>query len=1565
MKKRFAWMLVAMMLPVLALAQGWPAGYGGVMLQGFFWDSFRTYGSTTDKTLATMYGAGWGENDEWQVPVTTWAELLNQKDQITPYIDLIWLPQSGATVAPDKSTFTTESSATRAGHNGTTVTTNYGDEINNPDCMGFVPVFYLDHGKGVSYTVNGTTWSPKSYFGTEQELIDLIKTYREAGTGAIEDVVANHKGGLSTWSGVEYAADFVDEVDIIGPTTGKNYTIKWLWDSDGKCIDICSDDESGKGSGNTDCGGDAGKGQWARDLDHHATHVQNNTVTYLNYLKDELGYVGFRYDYARGFEGKHFAKYNTTVRPTFSVGEFWGTQDEISSWIKSVYDENANQSAAFDFPLMYKINEAFNDESGQSYRSLENAGMISDSKLRRYTVTFVDNHDTFKDLPTDASNSGYKHRTNHQIVEANAFILAMPGTPCLFYPHFMHSDWHDTLVKFIKARRAAGVTNESAISETNEIGTYGIAWRVAGENGEVYLQLGSEAVSQGVPSGFQQVWVNDAGTCRYSITSGLDWENNEKVNLLAGYPVISLASGNYSAPIEVNVKPSIEGTTLVYTTNGDAPTTSSQQITDTAGIDLTFTESTTLKVGVLANGAVQNIVTRSYVVDASASTSQIKVYVKYDGSTLPYIYAWDNNDNVLTDSWPGWQYSADNTVVIGGVTWLHATLSANPVNIILSTGKNTAQTADLNNVTSDVFYSFDSSTGIATDLTTTYTAALYDPMVSIDLASGTFTGTITPTMTATNSDAVIVYTTDGSKPTASSKQVTGSGSVTFSEAGNHFLRAAILYNGEVINQVARSYYISDTEVLTDSEVETDGINIYVHVNNDPGYAPNMYIWNTTSNNSSTWPGTKMNATVKKVDGKNWYYQHFDEETMSFIFNYNGSDDQSGNIEVLDEGCYFYEYTCGTKGSESEKTSSHVTYSPEVGTTGVNIFVTSSSAPYLWAWNADGNLTGGTWPGITMSTTVTINGTKWYYQHFDKGSLPTGIIFSKSTYQTSDITVDNSVVNHFYAYDASSGSYNEVSNSGVNIFVSASSAPNLWAWNDSGNLNGDTWPGNQMSTTVTMNGTKWYFKHFDTGSLPTGIIFSNSGSNQTSNITVDNSVVNHFYTYNSGSYSDVTSSNSFSLAATTSMTVNFTQQDVGTAASTSSIPSCATWVADKQFIYFENSALFGAPCAWIYNGTSTFTGTAWPGEQLIDVVGTASNGNIIYRWTYSGNITDVTPANVIFNDNGNNQTSTFTYVNGGYYTANGYVGTVNDHAMSLADVIKSGNVGEEYYITNDLNSIINFDGERILVKDNDGDALNPSYNNDGKEIYPGEKLYQATPYDQSNWAELTLKEALTSANIESYDKVTILAQTIVGTLLDKENPAIELSANPVIGDDIEYTPNTYIAANFVEQERYFFVAPKPMEYINLAWNICREKTDDYTYVFAVPAKGNGYNSENIAGAVTSIVDEAYCDPTITFTAGNSYKGTTGVVKTNMMGDKAPRRAAAQSGDPSDTYRLYIVNPGSGDESTAITDLTAPTHQVASIHYVNTLGQTSTTPWQGINIVVTHYSDGSTSTVKVVK
>ena len=170
MKKLHILIAMTLLVSVNAMAQGWPANYGGVMLQGFFWDSYKEtpdcspFGpwqyhqsnEATDNhqpgyTWATMYGAGWGSAEEWQVPVTTWPSLLAHKDDITPFIDLLWLPQSGSTVADSTTVYyTSNDNSGRGGvrpwRNGQTW--NYSDNstITNPDCMGFVPVFYFHHG---------------------------------------------------------------------------------------------------------------------------------------------------------------------------------------------------------------------------------------------------------------------------------------------------------------------------------------------------------------------------------------------------------------------------------------------------------------------------------------------------------------------------------------------------------------------------------------------------------------------------------------------------------------------------------------------------------------------------------------------------------------------------------------------------------------------------------------------------------------------------------------------------------------------------------------------------------------------------------------------------------------------------------------------------------------------------------------------------------------------------------------------------------------------------------------------------------------------------------------------------------------------------------------------------------------------------------------------------------------------------------------------------------------------------------------------------------------------------
>ena len=263
------------------------------MLQGFFWDSYKetpdcspfgpwanhqtneaTVTHQPGYTWATMYGAGWTTGEEWQVPVTTWSSLLAHKSEITPYIDLLWLPQSGSTVAD--STMTYYTSNDNSGRNGVRPWRNgrHGDmtstttPITNPDCMGFVPVFYFHHGltfnpDGTPWTYTdsqGKVWTPMSYFGTEAELRELISTFKAEGTGAIEDVVANHRGGLGTWSGDKNSIEFPTEY-YKGTFSPEGEYISWSSD------DVCSDDESGRGTGNADCGG---RGQWARDIDHHS-----------------------------------------------------------------------------------------------------------------------------------------------------------------------------------------------------------------------------------------------------------------------------------------------------------------------------------------------------------------------------------------------------------------------------------------------------------------------------------------------------------------------------------------------------------------------------------------------------------------------------------------------------------------------------------------------------------------------------------------------------------------------------------------------------------------------------------------------------------------------------------------------------------------------------------------------------------------------------------------------------------------------------------------------------------------------------------------------------------------------------------------------------------------------------------------------------------------------------------------------------------------------------------------------------------------------------------------------
>ena len=106
---------------------------------------------------------------------------------------------------------------------------------------------------------------------------------------------------------------------------------------------------------------------------------------------------------------------------------------------------------------------------------------------------------------------------------------------------------------------------------------------------------------------------------------------------------------------------------------------------------------------------------------------------------------------------------------------------------------------------------------------------------------------------------------------------------------------------------------------------------------------------------------------------------------------------------------------------------------------------------------------------------------------------------------------------------------------------------------------------------------------------------------------------------------------------------------------------------EQAVFFENSANWnGTIRAWVWSDSKNFTGGSWPGQACTYL------GNNVWKWTYTG--TDKISGGVIFN-NGSSQTADLTWVNGGYYNANGYVKTI-EGAGEIPDTPGDEPTGDE-------------------------------------------------------------------------------------------------------------------------------------------------------------------------------------------------------------------------------------------------------------------------------------------------
>ena len=354
-----------------------------------------------------------------------------------------------------------------------------------------------------------------SFYGTETELKSSISSLSPA--KAICDVVINHRVGTSNWGTFTEPAFCADYYAICSDDEGFSDSSSEMYNSDKRNM---ADLDTGEGYSS------------ARDLNHINWDVQDGIVTWMTDKLKACGFVGWRYDYVKGFNGRYVGYYNAQTSAQFSVGEHWPTDgfdytnpaawsDQFEAWVDATSSTtNAidsrtytpSGSRVFDFVTKGMLNTVFGYNgtgiANSNYNLLANE-YCGYKKMPESAVTFVDNHDT-------GSTQVLWYLDPDDVGTAYAFILTHPGYPCVAWQHyFTAAESYDTTVSgnasqyiggntvpgtsltyrefiysLIKLRAEVGITDSSTVSVWDETGTSMYLAQVTGTNGTLVVNIG-------------------------------------------------------------------------------------------------------------------------------------------------------------------------------------------------------------------------------------------------------------------------------------------------------------------------------------------------------------------------------------------------------------------------------------------------------------------------------------------------------------------------------------------------------------------------------------------------------------------------------------------------------------------------------------------------------------------------------------------------------------------------------------------------------------------------------------------------------------------------------------------------------------------------------------------------------------------------------------------------------------------------------------------------------------------------------------------------------------------
>jgi len=346
----------------------------------------------------------------------------------------------------------------------------------------------------------------------------------------------------------------------------------------------------------------------------------------------------------------------------------------------------------------------------------------------------------------------------------------------------------------------------------------------------------------------------------------------------------------------------------------------------------------------------------------------------------------------------------------------------------------------------------------------------------------------------------------------------------------------------------------------------------------------VYTWGDV--NLGEWPGK-----AAEEEGDGWYKLRLDaapSSNLNIIFNNGDNGEQTGNLVVDDIQKRYFVGKAGKKYA-SKDAAMEAIGDPSVGATTRLYFYNEEGwdTIYAYAWGGGYDNGFGSWPGVTL----TEDADGWYYADVPEETIAKNteylrVIFHNNSSDGTDRRVEQPVRDTQNVYFAKS--IVEAFPSKAAVFTALGIEPTstvvyfynkdnwsnvyVWAWDSENNFTGGVWPG--AAATKEADSDWWYFEVPKPAEEGFEIIFSNSGSPQTSNIAINDPA--KVYTFNSA--------NAYASR----------EEVLAAAAAQEEEPQGSTT------LYFYNNDGWDAVYAWAWDNNGNLFDGSWPGPVATDI-----------------------------------------------------------------------------------------------------------------------------------------------------------------------------------------------------------------------------------------------------------------------------------------------------------------------------------------------------------------------------